>query len=126
MPGGQIQERPLPYFILNEAEPSGRTIGYLGDVPIAEAVTDCFGKSYVYVGLAPRTWGGDIDVDALKRGEFILPPNLVYRLCSPPRASSKLAAMVLQTLWRESRPKAGADAQSTQDSGSVPRHARSR
>jgi len=78
-----IAERPLDYFLLNGATPSGPAIGKLGEKAIAEFVTDCFGKRYRYVGLAPRTWGGDLDVDALKSGEFILPPCLLYRLDLP-------------------------------------------
>jgi len=80
MPIGSVTGRPLEFFILNGATPSGLTIGKLGDSAISEFVTDCFGKRYRYVGLAPRRWSGEIDVDALKAGEFILPPCLVYRL----------------------------------------------
>lgn len=81
-----VNVRPLEYFILQDATPSGPHIGGLGDMPIFESVTDYFGKSYSYVGLAPRTWAGEIDVYRLKPGEFILPPGLVYRLCKQPRA----------------------------------------
>lgn len=81
MPGSQPQIRYLPYFILDEPEPAGRCIGYLGDEPISEYVTDYFGRSYIYVGMAPRTWGGEIDIDALGEGEFLLPPSLLYRRC---------------------------------------------
>jgi len=77
---GPLTGRPLIYLILNEAVPSGLAIGKLGGDTIYEFVTDCFGKRYRYVGLAPRRWSGEIDVDALQAGEFILPPNLVYRL----------------------------------------------
>ncbi len=73
--------RCLPYFILDEPEPAGRCIGYLGDAPISEYVTDYFGRSYVYVGMAPRTWAGDLDIEALANDEFVLPPSLLYRRC---------------------------------------------
>lgn len=77
---GPVTGRPLIYLILQDAVPSGLAIGNLGGDTIYEFVTDCFGKRYRYVGLAPRRWSGEIDVDALQAGEFILPPNLVYRL----------------------------------------------
>lgn len=64
--------------MLHHTQPSGRTIGKLGDEAICETVTDQFGESYEFAGVAPRAWNGEIDVDALKPGEFILAPYLVY------------------------------------------------
>ena len=75
-----VSGRPLVYSYLNGAEPAGVAIGQLGKQRIYDVVTDYFGKRYRYVGLAPRRWSGEIDVDALKDGEFILAPCLVYRL----------------------------------------------
>lgn len=89
MPIGSVTGRPLEFFILNGATPSGLTIGKLGDSAISEFVTDYFGKRYRYVGLAPRTWSGRIDVDALQTGEFILPPCLVYQLELTPARDTK-------------------------------------
>lgn len=96
MPGSQPQGRYLPYFILHEAQPAGRCIGYLGDEPISEYVTDYFGRSYIYVGVAPRTWGGEIDIDALGDGEFLLPPSLLYRRSE--RASTRTPGLIGRAL----------------------------
>jgi hypothetical protein len=75
-----VTGRPLIYLMLHEPVPSGLAIGRIGADTIYEFVTDGFGKCYRYVGLAPRRWSGEIDGDALRAGEFILPPNLVYQL----------------------------------------------
>jgi hypothetical protein len=90
MPMGAFTGRPIEYFMLNGARPSGLTIGSLGDRAISEFVTDYFGKRYRYVGLAPRKWNGAIDVDRLGAGEFILPPCLVYRRDAPSGENRKM------------------------------------
>jgi hypothetical protein len=38
------------------------------------------GKLYIYAGVAPRRWNGQFKGDALKPGEYIVRPGLVYRL----------------------------------------------
>ena len=96
-----ITGRPLNFFVLNGATPSGLTIGKLGDSAISEFVTDQFGHRYRYVGLASRTWSGEINVEALRPGEFILPPGLVYRRLEriPERDTSGLIARFLTSLF---------------------------
>ena len=89
MPMRSVTGRPIDYFLINGSTPSGATLGRLGDTAIREFVTDVFGKRYRYVGLAPRTWRGELDVDALKDGEFILAPNLLYCLERTPRRNDR-------------------------------------
>ena len=81
MPTGPIMlAPPLDYFILHEAKPTGPNLGLYADACIAATVVDMFGRKYVYAGVAPRRWNGQFDVDALRQGEFILMPGLVYRM----------------------------------------------
>lgn len=72
------QTRPIEYSMLHDTTPAGPIIGTYGDVEIAEAVIDAFGRRFVYVGVAPRRANGRFDDSALGAGEFILSPGLVY------------------------------------------------
>jgi hypothetical protein len=72
--------RPVEYFILRGVTSIGRTIGVYADRPIADTIADEHGRRFVYAGIASRRWNGQFDVDALRPGEFILQPGLVYRL----------------------------------------------
>jgi hypothetical protein len=74
------EARPVEFFMLHDARADGPLLGYFADCEIAEAVTDHFGSRYVYAGLAPKRRDGRFDVDALRPGEFIVKPGLVYRL----------------------------------------------
>ncbi len=74
------RSRPLEYFILHDAKPSGPSVGRYGGKDIPASVVDEFGRSYVFAGIAPRRWNGSLDVDALRTCEFILMPGVVYRL----------------------------------------------
>jgi hypothetical protein len=76
---GYVHAKPIEYFMLHDAKPTGPSMGRFADREIPESVVDVFGRRYVYVGVAPRRWDGQFDVDALGTGEFILPPGLVYR-----------------------------------------------
>ena len=75
-----VREDRTDYYLIVEPRPEGETIGVFADRPISEAVRDCFGRSYDFVGAAPRRQNGLFDIDALKPGEFIVPPGLVYRM----------------------------------------------
>ncbi len=75
-----VPARSIEFFVLHDMKPAGPSMGRYADSEIPESIIDMFGRRYVYVGVAPRTWGGQFDVDALQPGEFILPPGLVYRL----------------------------------------------
>jgi hypothetical protein len=82
MPGtfDLIQQRPIEYSMLFNAKPSGISVGYYLDRPISEAVIDEFGRRFVFAGIAPRRFDGQFDTDALRPGEFIVEPGLIYRL----------------------------------------------
>jgi hypothetical protein len=71
--------RPVEYSILHHVRATGPTMGYYSDHPIAASIVDEHGRRFVYAGIAPRRWNGQYDVDALKTGEFIVEPGLVYR-----------------------------------------------
>ena len=86
MPTCPIQkDKPTDYYLIVDPRPDGEIIGVIADVPISGSVRDYFGHSYDYVGAAPRRTNGQLDVDALKPGEFILQPGLIYRRESPRR-----------------------------------------
>ena len=69
---------PTEYFILSDLRSEGATIGHLAGNPIVETVVDASGHRYRYVGVAPRIPDARFDVDALRRGEWIVRPGLVY------------------------------------------------
>ena len=70
--------RPVEYLILVEPRPDGPVIGYYADHAIADAVVDYFGRRFTYAGIAPRLRNGWYDVDALRPGEWIVEPGLIY------------------------------------------------
>ena len=72
--------RPLEYSILHNARPAGPVIGKLAGKEFFEYVYDEFGRLFVYSGAAPRRLNGEFDDDALKQGEFIVQPGLIYKL----------------------------------------------
>jgi len=69
---------PTEYFILSDLQTESAIIGHLAGKPIAETVVDASGHRYCYVGVAPRVADGRFDVDALRSGEWIVRPGLVY------------------------------------------------
>jgi hypothetical protein len=71
--------RPVEYLVLVEPRPAGPVVGFLAGNPIPEAVVDYFGRRYVYAGVAPRRRNGQYDGEALRQGEWIVEPGLVYR-----------------------------------------------
>ena len=71
--------RPVEYFILVEPHADGPVVGYYGGSPIPAAVVDYWGRRYSYAGIAPRRRSGQYDVEALRPGEWIIEPGLVYR-----------------------------------------------
>ena len=74
------KEDPSDYYLIVDPRPEGPILGVFADLPISESITDCFGRSYIYAGAAPRRRDGRYDIDVLKPGEFLLEPGLVYRL----------------------------------------------
>ncbi|QND67306.1 hypothetical protein HB777_27525 [Mesorhizobium loti] len=69
---------PTEYFVLANLREQGAIIGRLAGHPIAETVVDAGGLQYHFVGVAPRDRSGCFDVEALRTGEWIVQPGLVY------------------------------------------------
>lgn len=69
---------PTEYFVLANLKEQGAIIGQLAGHPIADTVVDASGLRYRYVGVAPRDRTGRFDVEALRAGEWIVQPGLVY------------------------------------------------
>ncbi|KQX57196.1 MULTISPECIES: hypothetical protein [Ensifer] len=69
---------PTEYFMLVDVAFEGDVIGSLGSCPIRESVRDGEGLVYRFVGVAPRLVSGGFDVLALRTGEWIVKPGLVY------------------------------------------------
>ena len=76
---GHVHPKPIEYFVVHDTRPVGPSIGRYGDKEIASSIVDASGRRYAYAGVAPRKWNGQLDVDALRPGEFILLPGLIYR-----------------------------------------------
>ena len=79
---------PIEYLLVAEPRPDGPLIGYFAGHAIASAVVDCFGRRYVFVGIARRRRNGQYDAEALARGERLVEPGLIYEQVStkPPGA----------------------------------------
>jgi hypothetical protein len=68
------------YSIMVEPRPAGATIGLYRGLPIAERVVDQFNRRFTYLGVIGRRRDGHYDVNALKPGQFVVEPGLVYGL----------------------------------------------
>jgi len=71
---------PTEYFVLANVRHQGAVIGQVGDLLIHEIVTDGSGRHYRFAGVAPRHLDGRLDVEALRPGEWIVLPGLVYHM----------------------------------------------
>lgn len=71
--------RVLEYSVLHDAKSAGPVIGKLDGQEFSEFVADEFGRLFVFSGVAPRLRDGRFDGEALKPGEFIVPPGLIYK-----------------------------------------------
>lgn len=69
---------PVEYFLLANVRFDGATIGYLAGKPIREVAIDADGAEYHFAGVATRDASGRFDVCALRQGEWIVQPGLVY------------------------------------------------
>jgi len=67
------------YFQLSDIRDEGPILGYYAGRAIPAAVIDESGRRYLYAGIAPRRFDGRPDVEALRRGEWLVQPGLVYR-----------------------------------------------
>ena len=70
---------PHEYFLLDVADHSGPIVARLGERAVREAVIDRRGRRYQFAGVARRDPRGRLDVTALRAGEWIVAPDLVYR-----------------------------------------------
>ncbi|MFT3730419.1 MAG: hypothetical protein QM780_03195 [Hyphomicrobium sp.] len=68
----------IEYSILHNAKHEGPIIGRLDDYEFSEFVQDEFGRLFAYSGVAPRLPNGQFDDAALRDGEFIVQPGLIY------------------------------------------------
>ncbi len=75
-------QRADTYSIMVEPRPAGATIGLYRGLPIAERVVDQFNRRFTFAGIIGRRRDGQYDVDALKPGQFVVEPGLVYDLDS--------------------------------------------
>jgi hypothetical protein len=85
------------YFVLRDMKPVGPEIGRLGDVALHDVLEDKWGRSYRYVGVCPavrRAWG-----DQLNKGEFILPPGVVYRMLDGAEKACSYRSSFLKRLF---------------------------
>lgn len=78
---------PTEYFVLAEPKAQGAVIGQLAGHPIHDMVIDASGSRYHFVGVAPRDGRGRFDVEALRKGEWIVQPGLVYAADEPSKPS---------------------------------------
>lgn len=70
-------ERDEMYF-LDAPRPAGPKIATYAGTPVAEAVMDRSGHHYTYAGIAPKRRDGRPDVAALRPGEFLVGPGIIY------------------------------------------------
>lgn len=68
------------FFVLRNVVPAGLVIGHRAGQDIYGSIVDEWDRRYSFVGIANFRREGGYDCDALRTGEFILPPGLVYRL----------------------------------------------
>ncbi|NLS16604.1 hypothetical protein HGP16_08525 [Rhizobium sp. P40RR-XXII] len=69
---------PHEYFLLSAAREDGPVVGYIHGRPISSAIIDRNGSRYRFVGVAIRDRQGRLDVLSLRRGEWIVAPDLIY------------------------------------------------
>jgi hypothetical protein len=75
---GWEASHPIEYLIIAEPRPAGPLIGYFAGHAIASAVVDCFGRRYVFRGIASRRANGQFDASGLARSERLMEPGLIY------------------------------------------------
>ena len=71
---------PHEYFLLHGIREDGPIIAQLRGRPISASVVDSYGRRYRFVGLAGRDRAGRLDVLSLKRGEWVVSPDLIYEI----------------------------------------------
>ena len=69
---------PLDYFMVQEPQGEGSLVGTFAGREIPERMTDCYGRHFRFAGVAPRLRNGGYDLDALRPGECLVEPGLIY------------------------------------------------
>jgi hypothetical protein len=84
MPGAYIAHAgTVEYFMLLHPRADGPVLGTYAGRPIAATIVDADGRRYCYAGVAPRLSNGRYDLDALRKGEWLVEPGLVYSASAP-------------------------------------------
>jgi hypothetical protein len=73
------KNRDALFYVLIEPRPVGPTLGTFQGRPIAAAVVDRDGRRYAFAGIMPRSRSGQYDLAALRPGEWIVDPGLIYQ-----------------------------------------------
>ena len=76
---GRVAGRCAGQYHLSDTRADGPMLGYCAGHPIFSAIIDSFGQRYVFAGVAVRRRDGDVDLAALRQGEWLLEPGLIYR-----------------------------------------------
>lgn len=74
------QNLPYEYFELDVSSSAGPVVAAINGRPAPASVMDRNGRRYSFAGIAARDRNGRLDVAALRRGEWIVAPDLVYEL----------------------------------------------
>lgn len=72
-------------YLVVRPRPEGPTVGVYADRPISELVVDYFGRRFTFIGVAPRRSNGQYDLAALRKGQFIVKPGLLYQIVTSER-----------------------------------------
>ncbi|HVI27590.1 hypothetical protein [Hansschlegelia sp.] len=66
--------------ILRDVVREGPIVCHLGEYPVHSIVRDEWGRRYAYVGVVGACQYGPSACQELDRGEFLLPPGVIYRM----------------------------------------------
>jgi hypothetical protein len=75
----RVAARRVGHYHLSDARADGPMLGYCAGQPIWSAIIDGVGQRYVFAGVAVRRRDGDVDLAALRQGERLVDPGLIYR-----------------------------------------------
>jgi len=69
---------PHEYFVLDVNASVGPIVAVVDGRQARASVVDRHGRRYSFAGVAKRDRNGRLDVTSLRRGQWIVAPNLVY------------------------------------------------
>lgn len=92
--------RRAEFFILRNVVPVAPVVGRHADRDIFRSVVDEWGRRYSFVGIASFRREGGYDCDALRTGEFILPPGIIYQLDYMPTTFWELLCRLIKRTRR--------------------------